>query len=108
MNKTIKLTDSHGNHHYGWWKGESYPTIDNNTHNFIHHRIDGPAYEVMDESNQYTQWWINNGRIFNFFAINGTIYSNFKEFQKAGRLTDDQMTILKLKYGEIKEWYIRQ
>jgi len=51
------------------------------------HRTDGPA---LIDSNGYAEW-----------HIKGINYDNFKDFQKAGRLTDDQMTILKLKYGEI-------
>jgi len=52
-----------------------------------HHRLDGPAYEVFEGS---MGWYIDGVRCF-----------NFKDFQVAGRLTNDQMTILRLKYGEI-------
>jgi hypothetical protein len=49
------------------------------------HRLDGPSFEWDDG----TMWW----------HIEGVQYFNFKSFQAAGKLTDDQMTILKLKYG---------
>jgi len=53
----------------------------------ILHRLDGPAFEGHNGDNE---WWIND-----------KIYTNFKDFQIAGCLTDDQITILILKYGEI-------
>ena len=49
------------------------------------HRLDGPAVEW---ANGRKSWWIND-----------TPYSNFKAFQENAKLTDDQITILKLKYG---------
>jgi hypothetical protein len=52
------------------------------------HRLDGPAFESPYGDHA---WWINNIH-----------FTNFKDFQAAGNLTDDQMTILKLKYGDIK------
>ena len=52
------------------------------------HRLDGPAYIMTDGR---MMWWVG-----------GIQYTSFKAFQKAGKLTDDQMTILILKYGEIK------
>jgi hypothetical protein len=48
------------------------------------HRLDGPAYESEGGST----WWLNNEP-----------YTNFKDFQEDAKLTDDQITILKLKYG---------
>ena len=53
----------------------------------IPHRIDGPAILYSDGSYSW--------------AIDGVWYSNFKDFQAAGNLTDMDMMILKLKYGEI-------
>jgi hypothetical protein len=51
------------------------------------HRLDGPAVEWADGEKE---WWVN-----------GDWCTNFKDFQKAAKLTDNQITILKLKYGEI-------
>jgi len=58
---------------------------------FVHgerHRLDGPAVEWRDGG---TSWYIN-----------GDLYTNFKDFQEAGNLSDDQMTILCLKYGSLR------
>jgi len=78
---------------------------------YINHRLDGPAVEWDDG---YYSWWVDgyNHRLdgpaiidprgFIFWYIKGDRYTNFKDFQEAGKLTEDQMTILKLKYGEIK------
>jgi len=52
------------------------------------HRIDGPAVECHTAN---TIWW----------CIYGKRYYNFKDFQAAGGLSDDEMCILRLKYGEI-------
>jgi hypothetical protein len=51
------------------------------------HRLTGPAVIRSDGS---IEWWINGFR-----------YYNFKSFQEAAKLTDDQITILILKYGAI-------
>ena len=51
------------------------------------HRLDGPACE---RNNGMHSWYINDD-----------MYYNFKEFQKAGNLSDEQMCILRIKYGEI-------
>ena len=60
------------------------------TYGTIWHRLDGPAYEGSDGS---MGWYIDGKR-----------YTNFKEFQEAGGLTDDQMTILRLKYDNPGVW----
>jgi hypothetical protein len=57
-----------------------------------YHRLDGPEIEY---SNGDAEMW----------AINGIMYWNFKDFQADGNLTDDQMTILRLKYGAITKPY---
>jgi hypothetical protein len=59
-----------------WWVNGKY------------HRLDGPAVEPNDRDNT---WWVNDVR-----------YHDFNDFQKAGGLSDDQMCVLRLKYGEIK------
>ena len=51
------------------------------------HRLGGPAYESHIGVNM---WFITGFR-----------YYNFKEFQEAGNLTDEQMCILRLKYGDM-------
>ena len=74
------------------------------------HRIDGPAIERVDG---HKEWWVD-GKLHKldgpaiewddgdyWWHINGKRYSNFKDFQAAGRLTDDQMCVIRLKYGEI-------
>lgn len=53
-----------------------------------HHRIDGPAIVWYGAD---TGWYVNNIRVF-----------NNKEFQKAANLTDEEMTALILKYGNVK------
>jgi hypothetical protein len=55
------------------------------------HRIDGPAvtYAYNDFGIGY-EWWVNDKKC-----------RTFKEFQEEAKLTDDQMCILRLKYGEI-------
>jgi len=50
------------------------------------HRLDGPAFT----GSKHRSWWINNQE-----------YRNFKDFQKAGGLSDEEMCILRLKYGSI-------
>jgi hypothetical protein len=74
------------------------------------HRLDGPAVEWFDGGES---WYINDhlhrldgpaidwGREQSWF-VNGVNYNNFKDFQKYGGLSDEQMCILRLKYGEIK------
>jgi hypothetical protein len=51
------------------------------------HRLDGPAFEGADGCN--------------IWCVNNHTYTNFKDFQEAGGLTDDQMCIIRLKYGDI-------
>jgi hypothetical protein len=74
------------------------------------HRLDGPAIEYF---NGTKAWYVNDERhrldgpaiesVYgsNMWFVEGVQYFNFKDFQKAGNLSDDQMTILRLKYGEI-------
>ena len=50
------------------------------------HRLDGPSIDCEGH-----QWWY----------IDGVRYYNFKDFQAAGKLTDDEITMLILKYGEM-------
>ena len=51
------------------------------------HRLDGPAVEHASGS---TEWWAYGGQCF-----------NFKDFQEAGGLSDEEMCVLRLKYGAI-------
>jgi hypothetical protein len=51
------------------------------------HRIDGPAVDFLNGSKS---WWVNGER-----------YANFKDFQDASGLSDDEMTMLILKYGQM-------
>jgi len=55
------------------------------------HRLDGPAIEWAIEWEDGNYWW----------HINGIMYRDFKEFQVAGGLSDSDMMLLRLKYGEI-------
>lgn len=54
----------------------------------LRHRIDGPAVE--DKSTSHKTWYL--------YGI--PIYT-YKEFQKAAECTDDDIIILKLKWGEM-------
>ena len=51
----------------------------------LFHRLDGPAWEGADGN---VVWWVNGHR-----------YYTFNSFQLAAGLSEDQITILKLKYG---------
>ena len=51
------------------------------------HRIDGPAAEYA------------NGKY--MWCLNGDIYLNNKEFQKAAGISDEDMFMLILKYGDV-------
>jgi hypothetical protein len=75
------------------------------------HRLDGPAIEYPDGDES---WYINDqlhrldGPARNHpvsrnigWHIHGVRYYNFKDFQIAGNLSDNDITILKLKYGEL-------
>ena len=73
------------------------------------HRLDGPA---VVSSKGTLEWWVNGVRHrldgpaielthAKVWLIHGVRYANFKDFQAAGNLTDEQMCILRLKYGEI-------
>jgi hypothetical protein len=53
------------------------------------HRIDGPAYI---QCNGYHMWWI----------IDDKRYYDNKSFQEAANLSDEDMSIMILKYGNIK------
>jgi hypothetical protein len=55
--------------------------------NGVRHRLDGPAIEWADGEKE---WWVND-----------TEYGNFKDFQEAGNISDEDMMVLRLKYGEI-------
>jgi hypothetical protein len=76
------------------------------------HRLDGPAIEWTDGRKS---WHVGGNQnislyelldgvkasAYNIWRINDVRYTNFKEFQAAGRLTDEAMMVLRLKYGEI-------
>ena len=51
------------------------------------HRADGPAVEYASGK---MSWYIN-----------GVAFTNFKDYQRAGGLTDREIMVLRLKYGEI-------
>jgi hypothetical protein len=53
------------------------------------HNINGPALT----SNGVEYWYVHGSRCF-----------TLEEFQQKAKLTDDQITILKLKYGPIKSY----
>jgi len=89
-----------------WYDGELWWM----NHNRLH-RTDGPAIEYPDGDES---WYINgtlhrlDGPALNHpvssiigWHIHGVRYYNFKDFQKAGGLSDEEMCILRLKYGEI-------
>jgi hypothetical protein len=77
----------------------------------LRHRLDGPA--VTREDDGYNSWYVSglrhrldgpaieecNGD--KLWYITGIRYTNFKDFQKAGNLSDQDMMVLRLKYGEI-------
>ncbi len=68
------------------------------------HVVDGPAGQ---------EYWISNGRyhrtdgpaiieygVMSWF-VNDIFYSSNKRFQKAAKLTDEEMLIMVLKYGNV-------
>jgi hypothetical protein len=56
------------------------------TYNKVLHRTDGPAYE-----------WDDGGRD---WYINGDFITSYAQLKQLGNITDDDMIMLKLKYGE--------
>jgi hypothetical protein len=82
--------DVHGN--YFW-------VDDNNKY----HRLDGPAVIVhMNPLDWAYSMYVFDGIYFgNNWVIHGVRYTNFKDFQQAGGLSDEEMMVLRLKYGEI-------
>jgi hypothetical protein len=52
------------------------------------HRTDGPAYIRADG---YQSWWIND-----------EVFIDNKSFQEAANITDEDMTAMILKYGNVK------
>ncbi len=54
----------------------------------IIHRIDGPAVIGL---NRHEEWYVNNIR-----------YRNNKSFQEAANLTDVDMLMISIKYGDVK------
>ena len=67
---------------------DSYGTIIYRDEKNNRHRLDGPAVIWSDG----IEWWY----------VHGKPYTNFKDFQKAANLTDNQITILKLKYSDMR------
>jgi hypothetical protein len=55
--------------------------------NGLWHRVDGPAYI---EKGRAPEWWLNDKHI-----------GNTKEFQQTAGLTDEEMTMIVLKYGGV-------
>ncbi len=78
---------------YSGWaqKGESCVKWDNGTFTYYRngsvHRTDGPA----------TTW---NGR--EIWCVDDTIYKNNKAFQEAAGISNEDMTIMIMKYGNVK------
>jgi len=79
-----------------------------------YHRLDGPAIEWVEGGVSHERWWYNYGQIHRLdgpaiewrnggmsWFINGYEYANFKDFQSAGGLSDSDMMVLRLRYGEI-------
>jgi len=57
----------------------------------VHHRLDGPAIEYVSG---ITRW-----------VINGRSINDYTTFQEVGGLTNEQMLVMKLRYGnKIKDW----
>lgn len=52
-----------------------------------HHRTDGPAVTYLSGG---LEWWVN-----------GTPYNTNAEYQEAANLSDEEMTIMVLKYGDV-------
>jgi len=67
-----------------------------------YHRLDGPAVIVhMDATDwMYTYYVFDGICAGDNWVIHGIRYTNFKDFQAAGGLSDEQMCILRLKYGD--------
>jgi hypothetical protein len=82
----LKITDEDGNHHYGWhdrlYDGAPLELVIQKMH---HHRRDGPAIEYVDG---FGSWYINNAA-----------YNYGPSFYRVAALSEDEITILKLKYG---------
>lgn len=56
--------------------------------NGMRHRTDGPAAEYA------------NGKY--MWCLNGDIYLNNKEFQKAANISDEDMAVMIMKYGNVE------
>jgi len=83
----LKITDDEGNHHYGWYNGEGVSS--NQLYiNMRHHRLDGPAIEWDDGS---YEWWVGD-----------EYCDDMGEFIKYSQISEDGITILKLKWGSFR------
>jgi hypothetical protein len=72
--------------------GPAVTFINGSEHWFIHgrrHRSDGPA--VIYPTGDYSRDWY----------INGTLYYTNKSYQEAADLTDEEMIVIILKYGNV-------
>ncbi len=75
------------------------------------HRIDGPAFIGY----YGTQEWYINGKLhredgpaiietdgWQYWYINGKRHRNNKSYQQAANLTDEDMLMIKIKYGDVE------
>jgi hypothetical protein len=82
-------TDASGNQI--WLCRALEKTIVNNdiyaSYRYVQHRLDGPTIIWHDGKRSW--------------RLHGMYISTYEDYQRIGELTDDQMTILKLKYGKM-------
>ena len=89
-------------------------SVNNPIDGMDYHRDGGPAIEWVEGGVSLERWWCNYGNIHRLdgpaiewrnggmsWYINGYEYTNFKDFQEAGGISDEGMMVLRLKYGEI-------
>ena len=74
-----------------------------------YHRIGGPAVIYVDG---IEEWWVDNKRhridgpalvsVDDYiWCVNGKVYVSNEEYQEAAGLSDEEMTIIVLKYGNV-------
>lgn len=56
------------------------------------HRLDGPAIIVSD--GRPDQWWVDGYRM-----------ESYREFQNSTGCSDEDIILLKIKWGEMRSWY---
>lgn len=92
MNHIVDIKNAMNN-----WNGGAiyYPNGDIVYTNKKHevHRIDGPAHiyqSYTGAANMKHSWFVNNKRVY-----------NWEEFQKASKISNEELLLLILQYGEI-------